>query len=235
MSRPRSKASHKIEPRPRSTVSLPIWVTALTLVILLGVAGIAFRSKLFGTPSVAGAVAPAAAVVASPAAPPTTIAVSAVASPTWPAPTVAVSVANPTSPIPVSATKAIAPTAVSKDGRIAVTAEDGLVRLAVNDISPTARFYTYQASGKTVRFFVLKSSDGVIRAALDACDVCFAAKKGYHQEGDLMVCNNCGNRFPSVSINEVQGGCNPVPLLREVQGNSLIIKAADLAAGVKYF
>ena len=81
----------------------------------------------------------------------------------------------------------------------------------------------------------MKSSDGVIRAAFDACDTCFREKKGYHQEGDLMVCNICGLEFESNKINEVRGGCNPAPLDRNVDGESLVIKAESLQEGVKYF
>ncbi|MDF1551591.1 MAG: Fe-S-containing protein, partial [Deferrisomatales bacterium] len=56
----------------------------------------------------------------------------------------------------------------------------------------TARFFGHQtADGVQVRFFVLKSSDGVIRSAFDACDACWAAGKGYRQDGDEMVCQNC--------------------------------------------
>ncbi len=120
--------------------------------------------------------------------------------------------------------------------RPVVTAENGVVRLALAGISDgKAHFYTFQGSGKAIPFFVLKSSDGVIRAAFDACDVCFPARKGYHQEGDEMVCNNCGTRFPSTSINDVRGGCNPAPLERQIEGDSLIIKASDILAGARYF
>jgi len=92
-----------------------------------------------------------------------------------------------------------------------------------------AHFYrTVLPDGKPINFFVLKSSDGVIRAAIDSCDVCYAARKGYHQDGDEMVCNNCGLRFPSAKINEVKGGCNPAPLTRTVVGDSLVIKISDL-------
>lgn len=68
----------------------------------------------------------------------------------------------------------------------------------------------------------------MIRAAIDACDVCYAARKGYHQDGDELVCNNCGLHFPSNRINEVKGGCNPSPLTRTVEGNSVVIKISDL-------
>jgi uncharacterized membrane protein len=99
----------------------------------------------------------------------------------------------------------------------------------------TAQFFHYTVQGKDIRFFVLKSSDGVIRAAFDACDICYKARRGYRQEGDFMICNNCRNRFPSVNINVIRGGCNPVPLERTVSGNTLIIKVLDILKGESYF
>lgn len=121
-------------------------------------------------------------------------------------------------------------------GKTAVTAQDGVIKLAVSDVSDgQAHFYTYESAGKTIAFFVLKGADGVIRAAFDACDVCFPAKKGYHQEGDVMVCNNCGTRFPSVKINVETGGCNPAPLVDQTAGSVLTIQVAQLEAGAKYF
>ena len=99
-----------------------------------------------------------------------------------------------------------------------------------------AKHYSYQApDGKTIKFFILKSSDGVIRAAFDACDVCFASKKGYRQEGDFMVCNNCGQKFLSTRINEVKGGCNPAPLERKIEGGKLTIAVSDILTGSRYF
>lgn len=99
-----------------------------------------------------------------------------------------------------------------------------------------ARFYRHTtASGREVRFFVMKSSDGVIRAAFDACDTCFRERKGYHQRGDVMVCNNCGRAFRSVDINVLQGGCNPAPLERSVIGDQLVVRAASLELGATYF
>ena len=119
--------------------------------------------------------------------------------------------------------------AVSEDG-------SGGVSLPLSELTGKAAFYEYKtASGKSVRFFAMKSSDGVYRAALDACDVCFDKKKGYHQEGDDMVCNNCGNHFHSSQINEVRGGCNPVGLERKVTGDKLVIKSSELEQGVEYF
>jgi len=98
-----------------------------------------------------------------------------------------------------------------------------------------ARHYSFKAGNETIRYFVLKSADSVVRAAFDACDVCWPAGKGYFQEGDKMVCRNCGRRFASNRINEVKGGCNPAPLNRSVQGDQLVIKTDDILQGKPYF
>ena len=98
-----------------------------------------------------------------------------------------------------------------------------------------AKHYEFKHKDMTIRYFILKSSDGVIRAAFDACDVCWPANKGYYQDGDVMVCRNCGRRFASVLVNEVKGGCNPAPLKRTVQGDQLIVKVQDLLEGRQYF
>ena len=131
----------------------------------------------------------------------------------------------------------------SGDSPVATTAS-GTIKTAAGDMSipisdlkgGTAKFFDHKLpSGAPVRFFVIKSSDGVYRAALDACDTCFHAKQGYHQEGDNLVCNNCGMKFHSAKVNEVSGGCNPVGLERSVEGDHLIIKAGELEKGAKYF
>jgi uncharacterized membrane protein len=98
-----------------------------------------------------------------------------------------------------------------------------------------ARHFEHVDGNITIRYFILKSSDGVIRAAFDACDVCWPAGKGYYQDGDVMVCRNCSRRFASVLVNEVKGGCNPAPLNRSVQNGKLVITVKDIQQGRQYF
>ena len=99
-----------------------------------------------------------------------------------------------------------------------------------------AKFFDYKSSdNRPVRFFVVRSADGQYRAALDACDVCFQAKKGYKQEGDNLICQKCGLPFEISRIGEVAGGCNPVGIPRTVEGNSLVIKAGELESRKSYF
>jgi uncharacterized membrane protein len=98
-----------------------------------------------------------------------------------------------------------------------------------------ARHFQHVAGEFSIKYFVLKSSDGIIRAAFDACDVCWPAGKGYYQEGDYMVCRNCGRKFASVLVNEVKGGCNPAPLNRKFENGKVVIEVKDILDGRQYF
>lgn len=99
-----------------------------------------------------------------------------------------------------------------------------------------ARFFEYAtAAGRMVSFFIMRSSDGVIRAAADACTVCYRERRGYRQQGDAMVCNNCNKSFRSVDINVITGGCNPIPLERTIDGDRVVIRAAALEQAAAYF
>lgn len=111
-----------------------------------------------------------------------------------------------------------------------ITPSNGVLNIPVANINDgKAHYFKVKADdGIMTSFFVLKSSDGVIRAAIDACDVCYRSGKGYVQEGDFMVCTNCGRRFVSTRINEVKGGCNPAPLERTVSGKKLVIEMKDI-------
>ena len=97
--------------------------------------------------------------------------------------------------------------AAGPDGKYpTVSPENGIVQLSEARVGDgRAHFFTYQSDRANIDFFVLKSRDGVIRAAFDTCDVCYREKKGYRQEGDMMVCNNCDQRFQSHLINEIKG------------------------------
>lgn len=113
---------------------------------------------------------------------------------------------------------------------------DGNVMIPVNTVSDGKAHYFKVKSddGTMVEFFLIQSADKVIRAAVDSCDVCYRSGKGYVQEGDFMVCTNCGMRFAADRINEVKGGCNPAPLKREVRGENLVISMQEINANDWY-
>jgi len=129
----------------------------------------------------------------------------------------------------------LGPTAVGGP-EVVSAGQDGMIRFAADDFNDgKAKFYRFQAESGPVDFFVVRSHDGVVRSAFDTCDVCYKALKGYRQEGDDMVCNNCDQRFKTDMINVVKGGCNPAPLQRQQAGEKIVIAANDIKAGAWYF
>jgi len=117
-----------------------------------------------------------------------------------------------------------------------IKADDGIVSLPLSNFEDgKAKYFRYKFPEKEIVFFVVKSGDGIVRAAFDACDVCYDAKKGYRQEGDIMVCNNCDQEFPTDRINVEKGGCNPSPLERSISGDQLVVQVSDLYKGIRYF
>jgi uncharacterized membrane protein len=127
---------------------------------------------------------------------------------------------------------------VAADVKPAEGAKAGEVRVPLKDLEggKAVFFEPKLASGKPVRFFVVKAADNTYKAALDACEVCFHAKKGYEQEGADMVCRNCGRTFAIGDIGpHNEGGCHPIALAQTVEGDHLVIKTSELEKGTAYF
>jgi uncharacterized membrane protein len=101
------------------------------------------------------------------------------------------------------------------------------IKINKEEVSSTAKFYPYESDGIKMEVLAVKASDGTIRTALNTCQVCYPSGRGYYiQEGDELVCQNCGNRFKLDMIEVVKNGCNPVPVLEENKsddGTSIII------------
>jgi uncharacterized membrane protein len=99
-----------------------------------------------------------------------------------------------------------------------------------------AHFYRYNDGGKEITFFAVKTPDGAIKTAFDACDSCFKSKKGYEQQGDKMNCKNCNQKFAIDRLGpNATGGCNPGFLPSQANGTAVSIRVTDLKAGAHYF
>lgn len=99
------------------------------------------------------------------------------------------------------------------------------------------QYFNVDVDGSPIYFFVVKDKDGVYRAAANACQVCSDSKMGFYQDGNFMVCNTCGNRYPLEKIATEKGGCNPVPInpnLISKNGN-IILEKQELKGLERYF
>ncbi|MDR1108184.1 MAG: DUF2318 domain-containing protein, partial [Spirochaetaceae bacterium] len=76
-----------------------------------------------------------------------------------------------------------------------VIADQDLV-IPVAEITENAVFYPVDIEGTRLEVLAVKAPDGTIRTAFNTCQVCYASGRGfYKQQGSLLVCQNCGNRF----------------------------------------
>lgn len=129
----------------------------------------------------------------------------------------------------------------SKSESAKTTPADIVSGIEINkaDISATAKFYPYESDGIKMEVLALKANDGTIRTALNTCQVCYSSGKGYYvQEGNELVCQNCGNRFASNMVGKSKGGCNPVPISdtsKVDDGNKIIIDKNYLDKNKAYF
>jgi len=118
-------------------------------------------------------------------------------------------------------------------------AKDSDLAIPLSEVSEKARFYPVEIGGTKMEVLAVKASDNTVRTAFNTCQVCFASGRGYYvQEGNYLVCQNCGNRFSTDDVEVTRGGCNPVPITSEnktVDGGNIIISKEFLAQAKEIF
>jgi uncharacterized membrane protein len=98
------------------------------------------------------------------------------------------------------------------------TVSSGVTDLVIPkaEITETAKFYPIKAGSTNMEILAVKASDGSIRTAFNTCQVCNGSPKAYYkQQGDVLACQNCGNRFKMDMVEQQRGGCNPVPIMKD--------------------
>jgi uncharacterized membrane protein len=94
----------------------------------------------------------------------------------------------------------------------------GDLKIPKKEVTATARFYPYKVDGVLMEVLALRAPDGTVRTAFNTCQVCYASGRGYYtQKGEYLVCNNCGNRFLARQVELIKGGCNPVPITKDLK------------------
>jgi high-affinity iron transporter len=114
-----------------------------------------------------------------------------------------------------------------------VTFVNGQTSIPLSTIS-AGDIYRFQAkeNGTEVRFWLYRKADGKIATVFDACEICGAA--GFYKGPNGVVCKNCAAPINGQSVG-AKGGCNPIPLAAEQTADAVIIREANLAAGVHWF
>lgn len=104
------------------------------------------------------------------------------------------------------------------------------ISIPISSISSEASFYNYEHDGTDIHYFAVEGDDDQVHVAIDACDVCYHAKKGYRQTQGDMQCINCGLTFPIDDIGEKNtgGGCWPSFIPITITEEYVLIEKTDL-------
>jgi len=117
-----------------------------------------------------------------------------------------------------------------------VTAKEGVISIPVSEVNDgKVHFFTYKKSGKRINFFVRTDGTGKLSAYFDACYICYKKKKGYHEEGRDLICNECKLKFRLADEVWENKDCSPILLKSVIENNNLTIKTEDIGKGSKLF
>jgi hypothetical protein len=95
--------------------------------------------------------------------------------------------------------------------KLPIADQDLVIQAA--EVTENAIFYPVDIEGVRLEVLAVKAPDGTIRTAFNTCQVCYGSGRGfYKQQGTVLICQNCGNRFRMSQVGVRSGGCNPVPI-----------------------
>jgi len=110
---------------------------------------------------------------------------------------------------------------------------DGMLHIPTGGLSTgQLNLYLYEGAAADVTFMVIRRDENDVAVVLNACGIC--PPRGYHQEGDLLICDNC-NAPINIETVGMPGGCNPIPLAASLSGGEVLIAAADLQEAQSVF
>src|SRR5216684_4387459 len=114
-----------------------------------------------------------------------------------------------------------------------VTFTNGQLSIPLTQVSD-GDLHRFEATenGATVRFWLYQKPDGKVATVFDACQIC--GPVGFYKGQNGVICKNCAAPINGQSVGTA-GGCNPIPLYAEQTSAAVIIREADIAAGVRIF
>lgn len=102
----------------------------------------------------------------------------------------------------------------------AIAAGSGL-EIPIAELSEHIKIYSFIVDGLNMEVLAAKDADGTVRTAFNTCQVCNGSRKAYFvEQGDKVVCQNCGNAFGREDVGVLSGGCNPYPIFAEDREDS---------------
>ena len=112
------------------------------------------------------------------------------------------------------------------------------ITIAADDLN-TDKVSFIKVPGSKIELIARKDEKGQARVALGTCQSCNGSPYAYYvQEGDELMCNNCGLTFPLDVIDESGSGCHPIMIDDAIitrEGNDVTLDTAGLAVYEELF
>lgn len=97
----------------------------------------------------------------------------------------------------------------------------GDLEIPIAELSEHIKIYSFTVDGLNMEVLAARDADGTVRTAFNTCQVCNGSRKAYFAEqGDKVVCQNCGNAFGREDVGVLSGGCNPYPIFAKDREDS---------------
>jgi uncharacterized membrane protein len=92
---------------------------------------------------------------------------------------------------------------------------NGDLVIQIADITENVLFCPLEIDGTKMEVLAVKAPDGTIRTVFNTCAGCLDSGGHFLQEGTLLVCQICGDRYrmSQLEVEGPAGVCNPVPIL----------------------
>ena len=95
--------------------------------------------------------------------------------------------------------------------------EDGELLIRADSLSADQVSFIQVPGDSRIELVARLGDDGTAKVALGTCQSCNGSPGAYYtQEGDELVCNNCGLTFPLTVLDSPGGGCHPIMLDEQV-------------------
>ena len=107
------------------------------------------------------------------------------------------------------------------------------IEIPLNQLRSNGRVNLFRFDAENeqdIRFLVKVRLDGKVVSTLDACEGCFRHNRGLTQTDGQIACRQCGKVFPVDRLGNIQDRCHPIVVPNTIRGDSVVIRARDLAA-----
>lgn len=85
--------------------------------------------------------------------------------------------------------------------------------IPISELKNDVKFYSLNYNGANVEILAAIDKNGNPKVTLNTCQNCMASPKAFFvQEGDSVVCQNCGIGHQIETIGIAKRGCNPIPI-----------------------